>query len=79
LIVDDMAQVRQDLLRVLQLVGEEGGISSGRGRSRRCQEAIRQARVLQPEVVLMDLVMPVLMAAPPGQSKLITLPSVSSS
>jgi DNA-binding NarL/FixJ family response regulator len=61
LIVDDMAQVRQDLRVVLPLFGSEAGIplkvvgEAGDG-----QEAIRQAQVLQPDVVLMDLAMPLL-------------------
>jgi DNA-binding NarL/FixJ family response regulator len=61
LIVDDMAQVRHDLRAVLPLFGSEAGISllvvgeAGDG-----QEAIQQAQVLQPDVVLMDLAMPIL-------------------
>lgn len=60
LIVDDMPQVRRDLCTVLPLVGEKAGLpiqvvgEAGDG-----QEAIRLARILQPEVVLMDLAMPV--------------------
>lgn len=61
LIVDDMAQVRRDLRMILPLMGEEDGLpiqvvgEAGDG-----QEAIRLAHVLQPDVVLMDLAMPVL-------------------
>lgn len=56
LIVDDMAQVRRDLRTVLSLTGEVDIVGeAGDG-----EEAIRQAETLQPEVVLMDLEMPVL-------------------
>lgn len=61
LIVDDMAQVRHDLLKVLLLLAEEAGIplqvvgEAGDG-----QEAIYLARSLRPGVVLLDLAMPVL-------------------
>jgi DNA-binding NarL/FixJ family response regulator len=61
LIVDDMVQVRHDLRTVLPLFGSEAGIllqvvgEAGDG-----QEAIRMAQVLQPDVVLMDLAMPML-------------------
>jgi NarL family two-component system response regulator LiaR len=61
LIVDDMAQVRHDLRAVLPLFGSEAGIllqvvgEAGDG-----QEAIQQAQDLQPDVVLMDLAMPLL-------------------
>jgi DNA-binding NarL/FixJ family response regulator len=61
LIVDDMAQVRHDLRTVLPLFASEASIplqvvgEAGDG-----QEAIRQAQILQPDVVLMDLVMPLL-------------------
>jgi DNA-binding NarL/FixJ family response regulator len=56
LIVDDMPQVRQELRQLLQLtewieiVGEAGN----------GQEAIRQAELLRPDVVIMDLEMPIL-------------------
>jgi DNA-binding NarL/FixJ family response regulator len=56
LIVDDMAQVRQDLRTVLPLFGEieiVGEAADGR-------EAAAQAMALRPDVVLMDLEMPVL-------------------
>jgi DNA-binding NarL/FixJ family response regulator len=61
LIVDDMAQVRRDLCTVLPLAGQAAGLEieivgeAGNG-----QEAIRQAAALQPDVVLMDLGMPVM-------------------
>ena len=56
LIVDDVPQVRQDLRTLLSLIGEihiVGEASNG-------QEAIHQVEALQPDVVLMDLEMPVL-------------------
>ena len=56
LIVDDMARVRQGLCTILQL--SEGFEVVGEA----CNgvEAIRAAELLKPEVVLMDLEMPVL-------------------
>jgi len=56
LIVDDMPQVRQELRQLLQLTdGIEviGEASDG-------QEAILQAERLHPDVVIMDLEMPIL-------------------
>jgi DNA-binding NarL/FixJ family response regulator len=56
LIVDDSPQVRQELRTLLPLAGDieiVGEAADGR-------EAILLAQVLQPEVVLMDLEMPVL-------------------
>jgi DNA-binding NarL/FixJ family response regulator len=56
LIVDDMPQVREELLRLLELtdlVQVVGEAANG-------QEAIDQAEVLRPDVVLIDLEMPVL-------------------
>jgi DNA-binding NarL/FixJ family response regulator len=56
LIVDDSAQVRQELRTLLPLAGDieiVGEAADGR-------EAIRLAQALQPDVVLMDLEMPVL-------------------
>jgi two-component system response regulator DesR len=61
LIVDDMAQVRRDLRTVLPLAGQAAGRQleivgeAGNG-----QEAIGQVSTLQPDVVLMDLEMPVM-------------------
>ena len=61
LIVDDMAQVRQDLRTVLPLAGQAANLQieivgeAGNG-----QEAVQQAASLQPDVVLMDLEMPVM-------------------
>jgi DNA-binding NarL/FixJ family response regulator len=68
LIVDDVSQVRQDLRTVLALAGdvdqkhpEDSDLSikivgeAGNG-----LQAISQAEFLQPEVVLMDLEMPVM-------------------
>jgi DNA-binding NarL/FixJ family response regulator len=56
LIADDSSQVRQELRTLLPLAGDieiVGEAADGR-------EAIRLAQTLQPEVVLMDLEMPVL-------------------
>ena len=56
LIVDDIAQVRQDLRTALPLCGDieiVGEAADGR-------EGVAQALALQPDVVLMDLVMPVM-------------------
>jgi DNA-binding NarL/FixJ family response regulator len=56
LIVDDSPQVRQELRTLLPLAGDieiVGEAADGR-------EAIRLAQALQPDVVLMDLEMPVL-------------------
>ena len=61
LIVDDMPQVRQDLRTALALAGEAAGLQleivgeAGDGRM-----AVRHAGALRPEVVLMDLEMPLL-------------------
>ena len=61
LIVDDMAQVRRDLRTVLPLAGQAAGLQieivgeAGNG-----QEAIQRAAALEPDVVLMDLEMPVM-------------------
>jgi DNA-binding NarL/FixJ family response regulator len=56
LIVDDMPQVRQDLRVLLQLSNEVEVV----GEAANGQEAIRQAGLLNPDVVLMDLEMPIL-------------------
>jgi DNA-binding NarL/FixJ family response regulator len=56
LLVDDSAQVRQELRTLLPLAGDieiVGEAVDGR-------EAIRLAQALQPDVILMDLEMPVL-------------------
>ncbi len=56
LLVDDSAQVRQELRTLLPLAADiqiVGEAADGR-------EAIRLAQALQPDVVLMDLEMPVL-------------------
>ncbi len=56
LIVDDMAQVRQDLRTVLTLAGDIEIVGeAGDG-----LEAVGQAQALRPEVVVMDLEMPVM-------------------
>src|SRR4030043_903678 len=55
-IVDDMPQVRQDLNILLQLSDEVEGVGeAGDG-----QEAIKQAELLNPDVVIMDMEMPIL-------------------
>jgi DNA-binding NarL/FixJ family response regulator len=62
LIVDDAEQVRQGLRTILTLAGsgdEEGPIEIV-GEATDGQEAVRQAEILQPEVILMDLEMPVM-------------------
>jgi len=62
LIVDDVDQVRQDLCTVLALAGDaeiEHPIEIV-GEAANGLEAISQAQVLKPDVVLMDLEMPVL-------------------
>ena len=56
LIVDDMPQVRQDLRQLLELIGEmEVVAEAGTG-----MEAVRLAASLRPDVVVMDLEMPVM-------------------
>ena len=56
LIVDDMPQVRQELRSLLQLSNEVEIVGeAGDG-----QEAIKQAELLRPDVVIMDLEMPIL-------------------
>ena len=61
LIVDDIAQVRQDLRTVLPLAGRNAGlVIDVVGEAPNGKEAVQQAATLQPEVVLMDLAMPVL-------------------
>ncbi len=56
LIADDMPQVRQELREVLQLTGELEIV----GEAANGLEAIAQAEALRPDVVVMDLEMPVL-------------------
>jgi NarL family two-component system response regulator LiaR len=56
LIVDDVADVRQDLRVFLEVVGDFQVV----GEARNGREAIEQARALHPDIVIMDLAMPVL-------------------
>ena len=56
LIVDDVSQVRQELRTMLTLSSDVEIV----GEAANGLEAIRQAEALQPEVILMDLEMPVL-------------------
>ena len=56
LIVDDSPQVRQELRTLLPLAGDIEIV----GEAADGQEAVRLVQALQPEVVLMDLEMPVL-------------------
>lgn len=56
LIVDDKRHVREELSRLLQITGEVEVV----GEAVDGEEAIRQAEALHPDVVLMDLEMPVL-------------------
>jgi len=56
LIVDDVSQVRTDLRTLLPLTGDIVVV----GEAANGLEAIHQADVLQPDVVLMDLEMPVM-------------------
>jgi DNA-binding NarL/FixJ family response regulator len=61
LIVDDMAQVRRDLRTVLPLAGQAAGLQiEVVGEAGNGQEAIQRAAALEPDVVLMDLEMPVM-------------------
>jgi DNA-binding NarL/FixJ family response regulator len=56
LIVDDVSDVRQDLRTALSLTGEIVVV----GEAADGAEALRQVEVLQPQVALMDLEMPVM-------------------
>ena len=61
LIVDDIIQVRQDLHTVLPLAGRNAGlVIDVIGEAANGEEAIQKATALQPDVILMDLAMPVL-------------------
>ena len=57
LIVDDVSQVRQDLCMVLRLLPYDLEIV---GEAANGLEAIQQTEALQPDVILMDLEMPLL-------------------
>ncbi|MEJ2710015.1 MAG: response regulator transcription factor [Anaerolineales bacterium] len=56
LIVDDVAQVRAELRTLLPLAGDIQIV----GEAANGQEAVHQADALQPDVVLLDLEMPVM-------------------
>jgi DNA-binding NarL/FixJ family response regulator len=56
LIVDDVAQVRRDLRTLLTLAGDIEVV----GEAANGAEAVRLAKALQPEAVLMDLEMPIM-------------------
>lgn len=56
LIVDDLPHVRQELHEVLELTGEMEIV----GEAANGQEAVSQAEALRPDVVVMDLEMPVM-------------------
>ncbi len=56
LIVDDVAEVRQDLHLLLQLTGAVQVV----GEASNGAEAIEQAEALRPDAVVMDLEMPVM-------------------
>jgi DNA-binding NarL/FixJ family response regulator len=61
LIVDDLPQVRRGLLDVLRLAaGRVRPPIEVVGEAQNGEEAVRQARALHPDVILMDLEMPVL-------------------
>jgi DNA-binding NarL/FixJ family response regulator len=61
LIVDDTAQVRRDLKTVLSMMDIEAGVYLEIvGEAADGQEAIRETATLKPDVVLMDLAMPVM-------------------
>ena len=61
LIVDDMAQVRHDLRTVLPLAGQAASLQiEVVGEAGNGQEAIQRATALEPDVVLMDLEMPIM-------------------
>lgn len=61
LIVDDVPQVRQGLATVLRLAARKAGLTiEVVGQAQNGRDAIQQARLLLPDVVLMDLEMPVM-------------------
>ena len=61
LIVDDFPHVRQGLATVLKLASIQKGLGIDViGEARNGREAIQQAQSLHPDVILMDLEMPVM-------------------
>jgi len=61
LIVDDILQVRQNLHTLLPLAGKNAGLEIDViGEAANGEEAVQKTTLLHPDVVLMDLSMPVL-------------------
>jgi len=61
IIADDMPHVRQDLRTVLQLAGQAAGTPVEiLGEAENGRQAVEKVISLQPDVILMDLEMPVL-------------------
>ncbi len=61
LIVDDIPQVREGLMTVLKLIARNTGLNIILvGEAQNGVEAIQQAQILHPDVILMDLEMPVM-------------------
>jgi DNA-binding NarL/FixJ family response regulator len=56
MIVEDVERVRQDLRTLLTLIGDFKVV----GEAQNGSEAVQQARILHPDVILMDLEMPFL-------------------
>lgn len=77
LIVDDRAQVRHELCTVLPLAGELAGLPLEIiGEARDGQEAVELAKTLHPDLVLMDLEMPVLDGYAAARQIKAALPSI---
>ncbi len=61
LIVDDQPQVRQGLATVLRLASKKAGLTlEVVGEAQNGADAVQQAGILAPDVILMDLAMPIL-------------------
>jgi len=77
LIVDDLPQVRHGLATVLELAGKAYKPKINIvGEAQNGSEAIEQAHILHPDVVLMDLEMPVLDGFTATQRIKLTNPSI---